>query len=162
VYLKNTRAGQAMMKRTIGQQNECELLSDQVFQYLSQPRISPDGTRIALGGSGEPGAQPTACGGDNRPKPSGSLPALDLLTWLGPSVAYAHGLPADIYTLGIDGNNLMRVADIKDDDPTVAWSPDGARQAIFGIAALYIVDSKGGPPSKLVEQGGYGGLDWTR
>jgi len=164
VYLRNTRAGQSMMKRTIGQQTDCELLSDQVFQYLSQPRISPDGTKIALGGSGEPSAQPSTCGGDNRPKPTGLAPLLQLADWLSPSVAYAtaHGLPADVYTLAIDGSNLQRVADIKDDDPTVAWSPDGSRMAIFGIAALYLVDSKGGPTTKLTEQGGYGGLDWTR
>ncbi|HET6315496.1 MAG TPA: hypothetical protein VFG86_03480 [Chloroflexota bacterium] len=164
VYLKNTRAGQSLMKRTIGQQNDCELLSDQVFQYLSQPRISPDGTKIAIGGSGEPSAQPSTCGGDNRPKPSGLAPLLLLADWFGPSVAYAaaHGLPADVYTLGTDGSNLQRAADIKDDDPTVAWSPDGSRLAIFGIAALYLVESKGGSTTKLIEQGGYGGLDWTR
>lgn len=170
VYLTNTRAGQAMMKRTIGQQTDCQLLSDQVFQYLSQPRISPDGTRIALGGSGEPNGTPGGCGkagsapsqAEQRPQASAQAPLLDLLTWLGPSVAYAHGLPADVYTLGLDGTNLTRVADIKDDDPTVAWSPDGARLAMFGIGALYVADSKGGPPSKLVEQGGYGGLDWTK
>jgi Tol biopolymer transport system component len=163
VYLKATRAGQAMLKKTIGQQNDCELLSDQVFQYLSQPRISPDGTRVALGGSGEANGQPSGCGGDNRTKPSAGAPLLLLLaSWLEPAIAYAHGAPADVYTLGMDGSGLTRVADIKDDDPTVAWSPDGARLAIFGIAALYVVDSKGGPPTKLVEQGGYGGLDWTR
>jgi Tol biopolymer transport system component len=164
VYLKTTRAGQAMMKKTIGQQNDCELLSDQVFQYLSQPRISPDGTRIALGGSGEPNGQPSSCGGDNRPRPSGAPPLLDLGRLLEPSVAYAaaHGLPADIFTLGIDGSNLQRAADIKDDDPTVAWSPDGARMAVFGVAALYVSDTRGGVPSKLLEQGGYGGLDWAK
>jgi hypothetical protein len=25
-----------------------------------------------------------------------------------------------------------------------------------------VVDAKGGPTDKLVDQGGYGGLDWTR
>jgi hypothetical protein len=68
-----------------------------------------------------------------------------------------------MYTLPIDGSGpLTRVADIKDDDPTNAWSPDDSKLAIFGIGALYVVDSKGGNTSKLVEQGGYGGLDWTR
>src|SRR6185503_8149970 len=67
VYLKTTRAGQAMMKKTIG----------------------------------EPNAQPSSCGGDNRPKPSGAAPLLDLARLLEPSVAYAHGLPADVYSLGL-------------------------------------------------------------
>ena len=44
----------------------------------------------------------------------------------------------------------------------MAWSPDGAKFAIFGVAALYSADSQGGAPEKLVDQGGYGGLDWTK
>jgi len=218
IYLRNTRAGQAMMKKTLGQPGEgCELMSDQVFQYLSQPRISPDGTKVALGGSGEPNMQPSGCAGANSGQPSAGAALtpdpsprgrgetaltpdpsarrraetaltpdpsprgrgetalspgpstrgrgealVDLARMLEPAVAYAHGLPADVYTLNLDGSGLTRVADIKDDDPTVAWSPDGSKLAIFGIGALYMVDSKGGPPTKLVEQGGYGGLDWTR
>jgi Tol biopolymer transport system component len=175
IYLRNTRAGQAMMKKTLGQPGEgCELMSDQVFQYLSQPRISPEGAKVALGGSGEPNMQPSGCGSASSrsgvslaltpgPSPRGRGEALlDLAGMLEPAVAYAHGLPADVYTLNLDGSGLTRVADIKDDDPTVAWSPDGSKLAIFGIGALYMVDSKGGPPTKLVEQGGYGGLDWTR
>ena len=77
-------------------------------------------------------------------------------------MAYAHGLPADIWMLEMDGSALRRIADIKDDDPSIAWSPDGSRLAIFGVAALYVSDVKGGAPRKLVDQGGYGGLDWTR
>ncbi len=166
VYLRNTRAGQSIMKKVLGLPGEgCELMNDQVFQYLSQPRISRDGTKVALGGSGEPNTQPSGCAGAASPKPAGAPPLLNLLTFFEPRVAYAalaHGLPADVYTLNLDGSGLTRVADIKDDDPTVAWSPDGSRLAIFGIGGLYVVDAKGGPTTKLVEQGGYGGLDWTR
>jgi Tol biopolymer transport system component len=107
---------------------------------------------------------PSGCGGDPRSKPAASgLPVgLDVLALLGPDVAYAHGLPADIYALNLDGGNMTRIADIKDDDPTLAWSPDGTKLAVFGVAALYVADAKGGPTEKLVEQGGYGGIDWTR
>jgi len=165
IYIRSTRAGQTMFKKTLGESGDgCELISDQVFQYLSLPRISPDGKRVALGGSGEANLQQSGCGGDPRAKPSAIGPAstIDLAAMLQPDVAYAHGLPADIYALNLDGSNLTRIADIKDDDPTVAWSPDGAKLAIFGVAALFIVDAKGGPTDKLVDQGGYGGLDWTR
>jgi Tol biopolymer transport system component len=164
IYIRSTRAGQAILKKTIGDPGEgCELIGDQVFQYLSLPRISPDGKRVALGGSGEPNMQPSGCGGDPRTKaaePNSS--AIDLAALLQPEVAYAHGLPADIYVFNLDGSNMVRTANIKDDDPTVAWSPDGTHLAILGIAALYVVDSNGGPTDKLVDQGNYGGLDWTR
>jgi Tol biopolymer transport system component len=166
VYIRSTRAGQTMLKKTIGVASDgCELISDQVFQYLSLPRISPDGKRLAFGGSGQANnTQPSGCGGDPRSKPSaaGLPPVLDLAAALiAPAVAEAHGLPADIYSLNLDGSEMTPIADIKDDDPTVAWSPDGSKLAIFGVAALYVVDAKGGPTDKLVDQGGYGGLDWS-
>ena len=165
VYIRSSRAGQTMFKKTLSDSGDgCELISDQVFQYLSLPRISPDGKRVALGGSGEATLQPSGCGGDPRAKASapGAPVSLDLAALVQPDVAYAHGLPADIYSLNLDGSNLTRIADIKDDDPTVAWSPNGSKLGIFGVAALFVVDAKGGPTDKLVDQGGYGGLDWTR
>jgi Tol biopolymer transport system component len=151
------------MEKKIGQQGDgCVLLSDQVFQYLSLPRIAPDGQRVALGGSGEPNMDAqSGCGGDPHANPSAAAPGLDLVGLIGPEVAEAHGLPADIWSMNLDGSDMKRIAEIKDDDPSVSWSPDGSRLAIFGIAALYVSDGKGGAPAKLVDQGGYGGLDWT-
>jgi Tol biopolymer transport system component len=167
VYIRSTRAGQTLLKKKLGESGDgCELLSDQVFQYLSLPRISPDGKRVALGGSGEPNlGGPSGCGGDPRTKPSAASLLQGPIAWLEPAAAYAHlahGLPADIYSMSLDGSDMKRIADIKDDDPSVAWSPDGSKVVIFGVAALYLVDAGGSSPQKLVEQGGYGSLDWTR
>jgi Tol biopolymer transport system component len=184
VYVRSTRNGQAMFKKLLDEPGDgCQLVSDQIFQYLSLPRISRDGKRLAFGGSGEATAQPTGCSTEPQPPaptpapapaaagapaasgpPVAKVPAgLDLLALLQPSVAYAHGLPADVYALNLEGGGLTRLADIKDDDPTVAWSPDGTKLAIFGVGALYVVDGlKGGPTDKLSDQGGYGGLDWAR
>jgi Tol biopolymer transport system component len=162
VYVRGTRTGQQLFKKTIGEAGDgCELISDQMFQYLSLPRISPDGKRVALGGSGEPAMAPSGCGGDPRSS-SPSAVGIDLAAMLQPDVAYAHGLPADVYSLNLDGSDMKRIADIKDDDPTLAWSPDGSRLAIFGVAALFVVPATGGSPEKLTDQGGYGGPDWTK
>jgi Tol biopolymer transport system component len=164
IYVRSTKTGQQMLKKAIGDSGDgCELLSDQVFQYLSLPRISPDGKRVALGGSGEPNMSPSGCGGDpHSAAPSAAPAGLDLFSWLQPDTAYAHGLPADVYSLNLDGSEMKRIADIKDDDPTVAWSPDGSKLAIFGVAALFMLDAQGGPTTRLVEPGGYGGLTWAR
>ncbi len=163
IYVRSKGTGQVMMKKTIGESGDgCELLSDQVFQYLSLPRISPDGKRVAFGGSGEPNMGPSACGGDPHSAAPTAASGVDLGALLQPEMAYAHGLPADVYSMALDGSDMKRIADIKDDDPTVAWAPDGAKMAIFGVAALFLSDATGGSPAKLVQPGGYGGLDWTR
>jgi Tol biopolymer transport system component len=169
LYVRPTRAGQALWKKTLGQPGDgCELLSDSVFQILGLPRVSPDGKTIAIGASGEPSLSPgpNGCGGQPAavPKASGDVsPMLLLAEWLGPATALAHGLPWDIWTMGIDGSGLVRVAELKEDEPTVAWSPDGTRLTVFGVAALYLVDAKpGGQVQKLVDQGAYGALDWSR
>jgi Tol biopolymer transport system component len=164
IYIRSTRTGQQMMKKSLGDAGDgCELVSDQVFQYLSLPRVSPDGKRIAFGGSGEPSMGTTGCGGDMRSHTAvAAAPTIDLAALFQPDVAYAHGLPADVYSMNVDGSDMNRIADIKDDDPTVAFSPDGSKIAIFGVAALFVDDAGGGPTSKLTGQGGYGGLDWTR
>ncbi|MBV9578318.1 MAG: PD40 domain-containing protein, partial [Chloroflexi bacterium] len=145
VYVRSTRTGQELMKKTLSASDDgCVLLSDQVFQYLSVPRISPDGKRVALGGSGEPSMGPSGCGGDPHSSATPSAAAgtgINLGGWLQPDTAYAHGLPSDVWSMNMDGSDMKRIADIKDDDPTVAFSPDGVRMAIFGTAALFMVDA---------------------
>src|SRR5262245_55139395 len=86
-YIRPTRVGMAMFKKTMGQAGDgCELLSDQVFQILGVPRVSPDGKQVALGGSGDPFVPPgpNGCGGDPTPprKASSPAPLLDLVAWL--------------------------------------------------------------------------------
>jgi ABC-type branched-subunit amino acid transport system permease subunit len=46
-------------------------------------------------------------------------------------------------------------------DPGLWGAFSSWRLAIFGVSALFMVDSNGGPTDKLTDQGGYGGLDWT-
>jgi Tol biopolymer transport system component len=163
VYVRSKGVGQLMMKKAMSDSGDgCQLLSDQVFQYLSLPRISLDGKRVAFGGSGDPTFEPSGCGGDPKSSTPAAAGPIDLGALLQPETAYAHGLPADVYSMNLDGSDMKRIADIKDDDPTVAFSPDGTKLAIFGVQALFLVDAAGGPTQKLNEPGGYGGLDWTR
>jgi Tol biopolymer transport system component len=170
VFARSTQVGMELRKRALADPGDgCVLVPDTVFQAVGLPRISPDGKRVAFGGSGEPAGQPAACGAAasvSGPAEAGVADpaALRLAHWLDivPTTADAHGLPYDVWTMSIDGGPLTKLADVKEDEPTVAWSPDGSHLAIFGVAALYMVDANGGPVQKVVDQGGYGALDWVK
>jgi Tol biopolymer transport system component len=170
VFARTTQTGMELRKRALADSGDgCALVPDTIFQALGVPRISPDGKRVAFGGSGDPAGQPGACGtaasAPSPVEPTADEPAgLRLAEWLDllPTTVYAHGLPYDVWTMSIDGGPLTKLADVKEDEPTVAWSPDGSHVAIFGVAALYVVDANGGSLQKVVDQGGYGALDWTR
>jgi Tol biopolymer transport system component len=167
VFARSTQTGTELRKRALSDATSdgCVLVPDTVFQAVGLPRISPDGKRLAFGGSGDPTGQPGACGSPPSAAGDATPLALRLAGWFGvlPTPAYAHGLPYDIWGMSLDGGPLTKLADVKEDEPTVAWSPDGTRLAIFGVAALYVADANGGGSvQKLVDQGGYGALDWGR
>jgi len=148
------------------------LLGPSRFLALGPPRISPDGTSLAFAASGELQgmADAGACGQAVASAPGstglglggGDLAAVLVSLGLAPATAWAHGLPFGVWRMDLDGGHLQRIVDLQDDDPRVAWSPDGRRLAIFSPGALYIADARGGSIQRLLPDGGYGGLDWTR
>ncbi len=100
-----------------------------------------------------------------RRAPAPAPAALRWAEWLGLAVptAWAHGLPWNVWTINLDGSGLTRLADVNEDEPNVAWSPNGTQIAVFGPSALRVVEAKpNGRSEKLVDQGGYGIVDWTK
>jgi Tol biopolymer transport system component len=116
------------------------------FQSLAAPRFSPDGQWIAFAA--------TTAG-----QPRGEQPGGPTLL-LGPTIAYAHGLPWDIWLVDMSGG-LQLVNKLAEDDPTVAWSPDGRYLAVSGETGVYIVAIAGGRATRVANIGGFGGIDWT-
>ncbi len=169
LFVRASDAGQALWKRPLdGSDEGCDLLSQGVFQALGAPRVSPDGRRVAFPASGTVGAVSGTCGKTTRTPSAGGGRVSWLLSlgqWIGlaPSTAWAHGLPWDIWSIDLDGGGLTRLADLKEDEPNLTWASDGSRLAVFGVSALYVVDATpNGKVERIVNQGGYGGLDWTK
>ena len=80
---------------------------------------------------------------------------------LGPTVAAAHGLPWDLWEIRLDGSGLRRLTNLAEDDPSLAWSPDGRWLAFQGGSGVYIVDVATTTLYQLSEAVGFGGMDWA-
>jgi Tol biopolymer transport system component len=122
------------------------LVPDRSFQSLAAPRFSPDGQRIAFTAVGT--------GFQSKQQPGGAG------LRLGPTIAYAHGLPWDVWLADLSGG-LKLVNMIAEDDPTLAWSPDAQYLAVSGGNGVHIVDVATGTASQVASMGGFGGIDWT-
>jgi Tol biopolymer transport system component len=116
------------------------------FLNVAAPRFSPDGQRIAFAASGT--------GPDAAAEPRGwRLP-------LAPSIAYAHGPPWDIW-LAERGGGVRLLARLAEDEPTLAWSPDGRYLAVSGGTGIYVIEGTSGQVFRVAGAGGFGGIDWT-
>jgi Tol biopolymer transport system component len=122
---------------------------DALVQVIS-PRFSPDGNEIAFVGSDMPAV---ALDGSGRP---GSLLGSDLFA----KGVMKHGPPGDVYVIGVQGGPSYRLTSYEEDDPTLAWSPDGFWLAMLAGGGLYLLprDLSQGP--HLAGKGGFGGIDW--
>lgn len=127
-------------------QNARAVLDDRRFISLAFPRFSPDGRRIAFAAVGGPVAIRREVG---------------LVPFLRPSVASAHGLPWDMWEIGVDGTGLRRLTELAEDDPAVAYSPDGRWLAFQGGSGVYLVDLSTTALYHISDAVGFGGMDWT-
>ena len=127
---------------------------------INGPRWTPDGKRILFG-------VPNLFSRRNVEiaQAPASL-AERLLSWFAGiftvSVAEAHGPPWDLWIVDASGENLQRLTEIGEDDPTAAWSPDGKYFAFVGLAGFYIVDASGKNVHWLIRDGGRGRVDWKK
>ena len=129
------------------------------FLAVNSPRFTPDGKRIVFAAAG----QPTADGLPPAPATGGASGRF--LRWLlGPLVPQgveAHGPPADLWSIAIDGGDLRRVTTLNGDDPQPAFSPDGKQLAFLTGNGLYVANLDGGNPRKISERGGVSALVWA-
>ena len=134
---------------------------DAMIQVTS-PRFSPDGSEIAFIGS-DMVAQAHAA-----PDPIASplsSPLIGDLLLKGPVNPTArtvmnHGPPGDVWVMSVYGGKATRLTSFEEDDPTLAWSPDGYWLAMLGGGGLYLLPRDGSLEPRMLAKGGFGGIDW--
>jgi hypothetical protein len=127
------------------------LLNDSSFGSLAFPRFSPDGRWLAF----------SAVGGPSPTPPTPAPWQVSQLPLLGAPAAHGHGIPWDVWLVPVEGGQVRRVTSFYDDDPSVAWSPDGRWLAVFAGESIKVVSAEGPTMYCLLDSGGYGGLEWV-
>jgi Tol biopolymer transport system component len=115
---------------------------------FNSPRYSPDGSSIAFASADQTGAV-----ADQR-----LVSVAPLAANPGPS---ADGLPEDIWTVAATGGNARRVANIKEDLPTLTWNGDGKHIYILGTQGLSDLTLASGALTRIGEGSFHGEIDWT-
>jgi len=146
-FVRSTDQGAAMFAHSITDGADTQLVSPGQFLALAYPRFSPDGQTVAFAA-----ISLLAPIGRSRPDPLFSL--------LQTSQVLAHGFPWEVWLVSADGTSLRQIPDVQDDDPSVAWSPDGSQLLVYGGWGSYLVDASTGSASSLPFLAGYGSIAW--
>jgi hypothetical protein len=124
---------------------------------FNSPRFSPDGATIAFasadqtGASAPVGVRYVALHRDRSGSPWAEMPGAALL----------DGLPEDIWTVPAAGGGPVRIADLKEDLPTLAWNGDGKHIFVIGSAGLYDVNVESGAVDRIGEGVFHGQIAWA-
>lgn len=145
-FVRTSETGTSLLVRTFPDPAESVLVLPGLFRTLASPRYSPQGDRLAFMAPG------TFVGFDGARSLAGSLFA--------PSVAWAHGLPWDLWQVNADGSDLRRLAELSADDGSLVWSPDGSQIFVYGGTGSFLVDAHTGEVTSLAYVSGYGSPAW--
>jgi Tol biopolymer transport system component len=145
VFVDATR-GDRLLTRQLDTANESVLVENNAFLTVAFPRFSPGGDWVAFSAVGEPVGLP--------------VPYVSTEIAPGPRAAVAHGIPWDAWAVHVSTGELRRLSSFSDDDPAVAWSPDGRWVAMFAAEAVSLVALDGSASYCVLSTGGYGGFEW--
>jgi Tol biopolymer transport system component len=152
-YLRSTTRGDALWVASADGTGGREVIPETRFLGLAYPRIAPDGGQIAVAAVLDLPVAPT---------PGPGLPRNPFAWQPSATGTAAHGLPWDIWLVGTDGSILRRLTRMMEDDPSLAWSPDGRWLALLGGSGLTLVDVSSGRTERLLRDPAFGAIDWGR
>jgi dipeptidyl aminopeptidase/acylaminoacyl peptidase len=146
-FIRDSRLGQELWIMSAEGGEPRQLIPGGRFTAISSPRFTPDSRSIILAGANPIGsaAAPNLLGGGIFDAPT----------------ALAHGDPFDLWSVSTDGGEPSKIAVSGEDEPALAWSPDGQDLLMYAPGGIYQFTAGGGQGRKISDRGGYGGIDWS-
>jgi hypothetical protein len=141
-YVRSSAFGTALLEHDLPGGDERELLPASRFTDVAYPRYSPDGATLAFVATTTVGER------------------ADPLLLFGIQIAYAHGLPWDVWLIDPNGGEPRELAALAADDASVAWSPDGHQLFAYSGSGSAIVDISSGEVASYSYLAGYGAIAW--
>lgn len=127
------------------------VVSPRLADNASWPRFSRDGSKLVFSAASPFTPVPT-------------VTPLPRRAWLGARTASArgraHGVPMDVFTVGVDGNGFSRLTTLGEDSPSASWSPDGTRLAVVSGGGVYVLTPSSNDLRVADAAGGHGAIDW--
>ena len=172
-YVRLSPDGTMLIAHDLGTDAERILVKSAALPDLAYPRYSPDGSRIAfVATTAAARGNPVAV--EQAGAAAGQLPAnwfalvgganlsrtTAVTSWFAPATAYAHGLPWNLWLVSRDGSGLRELADLSEDDASLAWSPDGSQIFVYGSSGARLVDVATGTIDVLRYIAGFGAVSW--
>jgi len=144
-YVKFTRPlDQSLHQVSVDGTGDEVLVPPGALASINAPRYSPDGSQIAFAAG-----QPPAASADIRL----------VTTMLGITAAapppLVHSAPQDIWLVAAAGGPPQLIAPIQEDNPSVAWGPDGTLFE-FGAAGLFRIDPASGAMTRIGDGSSHG------
>lgn len=150
-WIRRVPEGRVVEVAGIDGSSASEVVPAAAVDGAAWPRFSPDGRRLVFSAISPFTPVPTV-----TPLPRRNA------WWV--SVADAsiarHGLPMDLYAVGVDGSGLARLTTVGEDSPQATWSPDGKRLAIVSGGGTYVLPVGTVDLQVIDAGGGHGAIDW--
>jgi Tol biopolymer transport system component len=141
-FVRLSPSGSMLLAHDMTSGSDRTLVPAGVLPDIAYPRYSPAGDRIAF----------VATSPSSRDE--------SRLAWFMPRVAFAHGMPWNLWLVQRDGSGLRQLAAVGADDASLAWSPDGAQLFVYGSTGARLVDANTGETDMLPYLAGFGAIAW--
>jgi dipeptidyl aminopeptidase/acylaminoacyl peptidase len=165
-------AGQTLDLAAADGGDSTEILGqDAALTPFQSPRFSPDGSTVAFASADLTGVYAPvelvraefASAAEVRRGDVARRPARCCEAW--PTSLWSkimNGVPQDIWTVGSEGGEQpIRVADLKEDLPSLAWGGNGEHIYVLGLYGLYDVNLTNGVIDRIGEGTFHGHVVWV-